>query len=160
MSLKIIDGNLLDMADSGLFDMIVHGANCFCVMGAGIALQIKNKYPQAYEADLKTLKGDKQKLGHYSWAKVSDSVNLNFVVVNAYTQYGLSNNGEDVLDYQALDNVLTLIKEDFHGMRMGFPLIGCGLAHGDEKKVISSISTILKNEDVTIVRFKATNMYI
>lgn len=152
MALNVIDGNLLDLAEDGHFDVIVQGCNCLCVMGAGIALQIANRYPQAYEADKKTVRGDRNKLGHYTYAMAKNKKNGEFVIVNAYTQYDLGS-GEDVLNYEALDNVLKEIKEDFAGLRIGLPLIGCGLAGGNEKRVVSNIKEVLGDENVTIVRF-------
>lgn len=56
-------GNLIDLAEEGRFDLIVHGCNCFCKMGAGIAKEIKSRYPQAYEQDRLTKYGDKNKMG-------------------------------------------------------------------------------------------------
>jgi len=39
--IKTIQGNLIQFAQNGGFDLIVHGSNCFCTMGAGIAQGIK-----------------------------------------------------------------------------------------------------------------------
>ena len=39
--MKIIKGDLIKLALQGEFDVIVHGCNCFCTMGAGIAKSIK-----------------------------------------------------------------------------------------------------------------------
>ena len=61
--MKRIEGDLIQKAKDGEFDLIVHGCNCFCTMGAGIAKQIKKNFPQAFEEDLKTEKGDHGKLG-------------------------------------------------------------------------------------------------
>ena len=36
-----ISGDLIYLAQSGEVDLIVHGCNCFCTMGAGIAKGIK-----------------------------------------------------------------------------------------------------------------------
>ena len=33
--MKTIQGNLIHSAQAGEFDLIVHGCNCFCTMGAG-----------------------------------------------------------------------------------------------------------------------------
>jgi len=33
--MKTIQGNLIHLAQDGEFDLIVHGCNCFCTMGAG-----------------------------------------------------------------------------------------------------------------------------
>ena len=41
MLMKTIQGNLIHLAQNGEFDLIVHGCNCFCTMGAGIAKGIK-----------------------------------------------------------------------------------------------------------------------
>lgn len=42
-----ITGDLLDLAEQGHFDVILHGCNCQCTMGAGIALAIKRRFPEA-----------------------------------------------------------------------------------------------------------------
>ena len=44
-------GDLIDLAADGEFDVIVHGCNCECIMGGGIAKQIKMSFPPAYKAD-------------------------------------------------------------------------------------------------------------
>jgi O-acetyl-ADP-ribose deacetylase (regulator of RNase III) len=69
MNMNRIKGDLIELAIDGEFDLIIHGCNCFCTMGAGIAKTIKQKFPEAYKADLETEKGDKSKLGEISWAK-------------------------------------------------------------------------------------------
>lgn len=42
--IKIIRGDLLEAKET----YIVHQVNCYGVMGRGVALQIKNKYPDVY----------------------------------------------------------------------------------------------------------------
>lgn len=51
--LKRVEGDLVKMANMGKFDLILHGCNCRNTMGSGIAKQIKDKFPDAYEADTK-----------------------------------------------------------------------------------------------------------
>ena len=65
--LKHAQGDLLQMAREGQFDAVVHGCNCFCTMGSGIARQVREQYPSAYEADCKTVGGDIRKLGNYTF---------------------------------------------------------------------------------------------
>ena len=36
--IKYIKGDLIKLAQKGKFDIIAHGCNCFCTMGAGIAI--------------------------------------------------------------------------------------------------------------------------
>ena len=31
--MKYIDGDLFKLAEQGEFDIVIHGANCFCTMG-------------------------------------------------------------------------------------------------------------------------------
>jgi O-acetyl-ADP-ribose deacetylase (regulator of RNase III) len=131
-----ITGDLLKLAEQGHFDIIVQGCNCFNTLGAGLALQIKNKYPAAHIADNKTVRGDLNKLGTYTMASVS---NNKFSIVNAYTQYGMSS-GEDVFEYTAFRLILEKLLRLYPTARYGFPLIGCGLAHGDEKDIVEMIS--------------------
>ena len=98
--MKKIKGDLIKLALNGDFDVIVHGCNCFCAMGKGIALTIKKVFPEAYQADLKTVKGDKEKLGHYSSATVQRNGHQ-ITVVNAYTQYNYGGSGIKA-DYGAI----------------------------------------------------------
>jgi O-acetyl-ADP-ribose deacetylase (regulator of RNase III) len=79
-------GDLVQKAKAGEFDVIVHGCNCFCQMGAGIAKTIKQVFPAAYQADLATVAGDQTKLGTYSVAQVKVPGRM-LVIVNGYTQY-------------------------------------------------------------------------
>lgn len=114
-----IFGNLITLAQEGKFDVIIHGCNCFCTMGAGFATQIRNSFPEAYDADLKTPKGGKSKLGTCSFG-VSDTNGKRIIVVNAYTQF--KHGGKGVLvDYKALQSCLKWVKEKYSGKRIGMP---------------------------------------
>src|SRR6185295_11537644 len=127
--MNTIQGDLLQLASAGRFDVIVHGCNCQCAMGKGIALAIKQQFPEAYEADLKTPKGDRAKLGTISTADIVRPP-ARFTVVNAYTQFHWR--GEGVLaDYEAIRSAFRSIKQRFSGRRIGYPKIGAGLAKGD-----------------------------
>ena len=81
-----IRGDLLKLALAGRFDVIVHGCNCQCQMGAGIAKTIKTLFPEVYAADCATTKGSREKLGSFSSAPITRP-GASFTVVNAYTQF-------------------------------------------------------------------------
>ena len=66
--MEFIKGDLLHLALAKKLDVIIHGCNCFCTMGAGIARSIKECFPEAYEADCKTKRGKLSKLGSLSFA--------------------------------------------------------------------------------------------
>jgi len=149
--MKTINGDLIQLALNGEFDVIIHGCNCFCTMGAGIAKSIKAKFPEAYHADLCTTKGDKSKLGSFSSAIIKiDKHEIH--VINAYTQYHWKGTGKKV-DYDAIQSVFSKIKTQYSGKRIAFPLIGAGLGGGDWQVIKKIIETELKGEDHTLVIF-------
>jgi O-acetyl-ADP-ribose deacetylase (regulator of RNase III) len=79
--MNVIQGDLIKSARAGAFDIIVHGCNCFNIMGGGIAKTIKNEFPQAYDVDCETIAGDKEKIGTYTQCTIGD-----LTIINAYTQ--------------------------------------------------------------------------
>jgi len=142
MTNKLI-GNLLDYAETGKLNVIVHGCNCFHTMGAGIAKEIKKRFPNAYEADTNhTQKGDKSKLGFYTWS-IYETINAKeFFIINAYTQYNYGKGKH--IDYAAIKNVFKLIACNFPTSIIGYPKIGAGLAGGDWSIIEKIINEELK----------------
>ena len=154
--MRVVHGDLIQLALRGEFDVIVHGCNCHCAMYSGVAKGIRAAFPEAHEADEKTQPGDATKLGTYSAAAVErDGVRL--TVVNAYTQF--YRRGEGVLaDYDAIRSVFRLIKRDFGGVRIGYPRIGAGLAGGDWNVISKIIGAELRGEDHTLVEYQPRAM--
>jgi O-acetyl-ADP-ribose deacetylase (regulator of RNase III) len=148
---NIVKGDLIHLALIGRFDAIVHGCNCFCTMGAGIAKRIRETFPQAYQADLKTGMGDREKLGAYSLAHFKKNGN-NLTVINGYTQYDFSGQGV-LVDYAAVRKLFAALKTDFPGKRIGYPKIGAGLAKGDWEVISWIINEELEGEDHTLVEY-------
>jgi O-acetyl-ADP-ribose deacetylase (regulator of RNase III) len=146
--IRYIDGDLV--RDAQNFDVIGHCCNCFHSMGAGIAPQIKHKFPEAYEADCKTNKGDEAKLGTISFTE-----NTTPIVVNLYGQFDYTGrrSGKMDLDYDALRLALREMKEKFSGKTIGLPMIGSGLAGGDWEIIERIIEEEMRGEYVTIVRY-------
>jgi O-acetyl-ADP-ribose deacetylase (regulator of RNase III) len=146
--MKTIKGNLVKAAKRGDFDVIIHGCNCFCQMGAGIAKQIKETFPRAYEADLKTKPGDRDKLGTCTVAEY-EKVHI----VNAYTQFRYGNPKRcQYADYDAIRSCLTWVKQKYSTLIIGMPQIGCGLAGGDWYVVEQIINEVFgPDEDVTVM---------
>lgn len=146
MTLKIQNGDLLEMAYNGDFDIIVHGCNCFHTMGGGIARQIREQFPQAYEADKKTEYGV-DKTGTYSSVIVKNIDNERLIIINAYTQFNISS-GEDVFSYDGFQKILDKLLRQVEvaaelgvSYRIGFPLIGCGLAGGDKDRILKMMKS-------------------
>ncbi len=149
--MRYLKGDLIQLALSGKFDVIIHGCNCFCSMGAGIARQIRETFPQAYLTDLDTEPGDKNKLGKYSQASIQINEKA-LTIINGYTQYHYS--GTTVLaDYDAIKSLFYQIKLNFSGKKMGYPRIGAGLAGGDWNKISDIIDRQLEGEYHTLVEY-------
>ena len=149
--MRTIGGDLLQLALDGKFDAIVQGCNCQCVMGKGIALSIKQRFPEAYAADLATVKGDRSKLGTISGAEVQRGQRT-FHVVNGYTQFHWQGSGVKA-DYQAIRKVMKAVKAGFAGQRIGYPKIGAGLAGGDWAIIAAILEEELDGEDHTLVEY-------
>jgi len=152
-SYREIKGNLIRLAIKGEFDVIVHGCNCFCRMGAGIAPQMAIAFgADKFPMEAPEHRGDMNKLGTIDHKRVGE-----VIVVNAYSQFGFGKNhtnGTSIpLDYEALTLCLRKINYNFKGDHIGLPMIGCGLAGGDEKIVIKIIKWELKDCNVTLVRY-------
>lgn len=145
-----VEGDLLNWVETGYFDVIAHGCNCQCVMSAGIARSIKVRFPEAYQADLATQKGDGRKLGTLSVAKVMTRGGP-LVVVNAYTQVFYGRQSCQV-SYAAVRQAFAEVKRRYSGKSIGYPRIGAGLAGGDWGYIASIIDEELAGERHTLVR--------
>jgi O-acetyl-ADP-ribose deacetylase (regulator of RNase III) len=149
--MNIVRGDLIELAKVGTFDVIIQGCNCQCRMARGIALTIKQQFPEAYAADCQTEIGDRTKLGNFTSVQI-DRDGFNFTIVNGYTQFHWE--GEGVLaDYEAIRSVFRQVKQQFGFRRIGYPKIGAGLARGDWSIISSIIEAELAGEDHTYVEF-------
>ena len=70
--INTIEGNLITLAQSSRYTEIAQGCNCWNLMGAGIAPQIAKAFPEAEKEDNTTVRGDKNKLGTFTFADVQD----------------------------------------------------------------------------------------
>ena len=158
--LKHTKGNLIDLAEQGEFNIIIHGCNCHHTMGSGIAREIRERYPQAYAADLETPKSDRAKLGRYSVAPTET-----FAIVNAYTQYDFMPRGQDHFEYEAFQQILDEFAERAEEnageivLSFGFPYIGMGLAGGNPDRIIPMLEAFAERIEatggsVTLVEFE------
>ena len=126
--------------------LIVHQVNTQGAMGSGVALAIRNKWPEVYDKYIADYKAELLNLGCVSFVEVGE----NLYVANLagqkycgaypelqkfgrYTSYdGLANGLEEVQRF-AVNNFV----EQVH-----FPMIGCGLGGGDWRIVESIIQGV------------------
>jgi O-acetyl-ADP-ribose deacetylase (regulator of RNase III) len=124
-------GNVLKI-ESGI---IVHGCNNVGVMGAGIAREIKQTYPEVYAVYKKESSDYGLVLGTISACAVveNDLINDKKIIVNAITQ-SLGGTGRQV-SYDAIEhcfiNVVKLQKSMKNNLPIVFPKIGAGLGGGN-----------------------------
>lgn len=157
--MKEVKGDLIKLALKGEFSAIVHGCNCFNVMGSGIAPKINSAFLGVpAEADNTTVPGDMSKLGTISVGRHGG-----LYIVNAYTQYGTARfAGECVVDYDAIRSSfaqvarLARLHDNGDGFKIGYPMIGAGLAGGDWKLISHIIDEQLEGLDHTLVIFDPT----
>lgn len=151
--MRTVQGDLLSLALEGAFDVVVHGCNCQCRMARGIALSIKQLFPEAVQADLATEAGSRAKLGTLSLAEIVRG-ERRFIIVNAYTQFHWAGAGVNAY-YEAIRQAMKEIKNRFSGCRIGYPKIRAGLAGGDWEIISTIIEEELAGEDHTYVEYVA-----
>jgi O-acetyl-ADP-ribose deacetylase (regulator of RNase III) len=148
--MKIIEGDIIQLAKEGNFHVIIHGCNCYNTMGAGLAKQIKQQFPNAYLADQQSISGDRSKLGSFTWSEKKHGDN-EFIIVNAYTQYDYKDKVN--IDYIALSMAFQKINDVFYvpQTKFAYPKIGAGLAGGDWGVISKIIDYHFQNRDHTLV---------
>jgi len=138
-------------------------------MGAGIAKQIKDRYPEAYEADTKAFNTEYDKNGQYvHWlGKFSKAQVNNGLIYNMYTQASIGRERE--VDYEKFWQALKGVENDLFEMNvskheydpspppvLGLPWgISCGLAGGDWGIIFAMINNIFIDSPIKtyIVRY-------
>lgn len=145
--MKYIKGNLLDI-EKGI---LVHQVNTLGIMGAGIALQIKRKWPILYDGYKEICEKNLFKIGDV-WFYTEDlRINPDLVIANLFGQKYLGK-GATIIDAYHL--ALPEIQKYSDKIRLPiyFPYkIGCGLAGGDWNVVSNLIEKYCP--DVTIVEY-------
>lgn len=139
--MKIISGNILDIS----YGIIVHQVNCRRVMGAGLALQIRRRYPRHYAEYLQT----EPRLG----GALATQVAPGLYVAGVYGQDGYGR-GRRQTDYAMLRDGLLEVAALARGTRLPVYLpylIGCGLAGGDWEVVSNIIEATLP--EAVVVRY-------
>jgi O-acetyl-ADP-ribose deacetylase (regulator of RNase III) len=172
--INYVDGDLIKLAREGSFDVITHGCNCLCQMGAGIAPQMANEFGcNDFKMEGPEYRGDINKLGTIDyrilwyedsmrWTQYPDEggewATHCLAVVNSYTQFKYGSNHTDgvskPLDYEALTLCMRKINHQFKGKHIGMPKIGAGLAGGDWNRIETIIKHELKDMKVTVVNYK------
>lgn len=153
--IKMITGNLIELAERGDYTHVLHGCNCMCTMGAGVAHSIALSWPEAAVVDKATVRGDRSKLGKLTSATILRP-NRQFEVFNLYTQYRYGPAREMHFDLDAFRQSLTGFTRVVppEGVRILTPMIGSGNGGGRIRHVKHVMEEVLIDYDVTICKLK------
>ena len=120
--------------------IICHGVNCQGVMGRGVALAIRNKWPDVYTDYRRfiVIAKDEQLdlLGHCYVLFMNEIGGNRFGVANMFIQKFYGTDKRKYVSYDAVDksfeilSTTSLITTPGGKTHVHFPLIGCGLAGG------------------------------
>ncbi len=140
--MHFVKGNILDVHKG----IIAHQCNCQLVMGAGLAKQIRIKYPRVYTeyCEIMGKLTITQRLGK---SQVVEVISKTLYVANLFSQYHYLPRGVCHTNYDALSMALIGLKK-WHKQfcPIDFPVffpykMGAGLAGGNWNYIINLIET-------------------
>lgn len=155
-----VKGDAIELFFNSTTDAIImHGANCQKIMGAGIALQVRERLSPLFYLDQYDTRNATQRLGSYSAVVVGNVGEKIKIGANLYTQF---NPGAE-FNITALRNSLKAFGYSIPvKKRINFtvylPKIGCGIGGGDWKEVLPVLQKELADFNVVIVDYKATKV--
>lgn len=152
--IKTVKGNVLHFLEGA--NALLHQTNTLGGVFGGLAGQIKNAFPEAYQADLDYYKkcGKNIPLGTFSKCWVNGD---HKVIYNMYAQNEVGTH-KQMTNYEAMENGFRAIKADLQKRewikdpKLTFPSeIGCGLGGGDKKIVLDIIAAVFRNADFDVI---------
>ena len=152
-------GNLFETPDQ----YIAHGCNACGVMGSGVALQIKERYPEAFEAYKKTwvdiaevrkdLGLDSPLLGFTPLLPLGTNIIVhtkNKTIINMITQEYYGNDQRHV-NYEAVQSCFESLARIENISSLSIPKIGAGLGGGDWEIIAKIIEKAVRPDQIVTV---------
>lgn len=133
-------------------EAIVNTVNCVGIMGRGLALQFKNKFPQNFKEYQLACTNKEVQLGKMFVHQTGQLINPKYII-NFPTKGHWKQNSkiEDISN--GLDDLITII-EKYSIKSIAIPPLGSGLGGLDWKIVKKLIEEKLKNINCTIILFE------
>ena len=142
--------------DSGA-PAVAHQCNALGIMGAGVALQVKQRFPSAYNAYRSLCKRSEADalMGHIQPCLCGGSKER--WIINCFAQRAIGTDTKQT-DYQALESCFREIHDwaiQNHIRKVAIPHgIGCGLAGGDWDTVLGILKNVFNDYKVDIEIWK------
>lgn len=130
-------------------DIIAHQVNCLGLMGTGLALQIRNKYPRVFERYRMFCK--QNNFSRTLLGKVQVIETNGKFIANVFAQYSVSRNLV-MTNYSALRTAMQGLHDVAKKRNLSIAVpynLGCGNAGGNWHTVLSILQKIF-NDDVTL----------
>jgi O-acetyl-ADP-ribose deacetylase (regulator of RNase III) len=158
--MKYIKGDLITELEEGRIEALGHNCNCRKIMGSGIALALKNKWPEVYQADLDWDVEPRYRLGNITLAEI-DADDLLIDTKTIFNLYGQETYGYGrMVNYEAIYTALEAMKNYClqNGIsKVGFPYLMASDRAGGAWPVIEAMIQDVFTPDnqfeVTIVEF-------
>lgn len=134
-------------------NIIFHSCNCFHKHGAGVAKEIRIKYPRAFQADCLTPYGSRAKLGQFYVTAPADD--QPFWILGCYTQHRYGRDKQYV-EYdkflEAIENVKSWSLKMMDNPVIGCPYnISCNNAGGTWKEIFARLNYVFGDEQVKLL---------
>ncbi|WP_413505721.1 macro domain-containing protein [Photobacterium phosphoreum] len=132
--IEFVDGDFFDF-DA---DIRINTVNCVGVMGAGVALAFKNRYPEMFKEYVKQCKANQITPGNPSVWKEGDMFSKGIEIINFPTK----DNWRNPSEYEYIERGLIWLSaylKDRDGLIVTLPALGCGHGGLDWEKVKSLI---------------------
>jgi hypothetical protein len=143
--MKTIEESPGDLLSDPTIQVIIHQVKTTNRFDRGLAAQIRVRFPAAWKADVLAAEKKKNRLGSYSFAKVSPTK----WVFNIYSE-SIYENQKNYTDYGALRGGLTVAKS-YIMAHLGSPTIGIGhigvAAGGDWNVIRQLVSEVFTDYD-------------
>lgn len=144
MSVNLIEGNILTPPTRNENTIICHQVNCRAAMGAGLARQIRDKWPVVFDEYVKVC--SPKKLGDFQVVRVAPHL----YVANLFGQDGYGRD-KRYTNYAALTAALFRAMKENPRATFRIPYgLGCGLAGGDWETVLDIIKEISDTWNVNV----------
>ena len=149
--IEIVQGNIFN---SGA-DVICHQVNCRAAMRSGVAKQVRELFPEVFEAYRRhcNTTPNSELLGSVQFCVIDERGNGRFIA-NIFAQEDFGYDGKQYSDYEALREALDVVNTRFAGKSIAIPyLMSCHRGGGEWDCVNQIIVDALKDCKVTYYQY-------